>query len=156
MLSPPFDDKKNYGYISNYPEGVRENGGQYTHAVVWYIKALAKYDIDKAVDILKMVNPINISKVSNNYKNEPFVLSADVYLTGEGGWSWYTGSCSWFYKVILNDILGINFESSKIIIKPCTAIQDYTIKLEFEKYTAQISITKLVHQSLHLTIMQQL
>ncbi len=141
LLAPPFDDKKNYGYISNYPEGVRENGGQYTHAVAWYIKALAKYDIEKAIDILKMVNPINISKVSNNYKNEPFVLSADVYLTGEGGWSWYTGSCSWFYKVILNDILGINFENNKIIIKPCNAIQNYTIKLEFEKYTAQISIT---------------
>ncbi|MDE6967575.1 MAG: hypothetical protein K2P12_02860, partial [Clostridia bacterium] len=142
LLSPPFNDKKNYGYISEYPEGVRENGGQYTHSVAWFIKALAKINIDKAVDVLNMINPINMSSYSPNYKNEPFVISADVYTTGEGGWSWYTGSSSWLYKVILNDILGINFEENKIIITPCRArsMQNYSIELKFNKYSAKIQI----------------
>ncbi len=142
LLSPPFNDKKYYGYISNYPEGVRENGGQYTHAVCWYIKALAKYDMKKALEILQMINPINISKTSDKFKNEPFVVSADVYTTGEGGWSWYTGSCSWLYKVILNDILGINFQDNKLFITPCKLIDSYDIKLNFENLIANISIKK--------------
>ena len=146
LLSPPFNDKKYYGYISNYPEGVRENGGQYTHSVCWFIKALAKYDMPKAMEVLNLINPINISKTSTKYKNEPFVLSADVYTSGEGGWSWYTGSSSWLYKVILNDILGINFENKKLYLKPNYILGDYVIQLNFENYTANIQI-KLSNKS---------
>lgn len=144
LLAPPFNDKKNYGYISDYPEGVRENGGQYTHSVAWYIKALAKYDMQKAVQVLTMINPINISSKSESYKNEPYVMSADVYTTGEGGWSWYTGSTSWIYKVILNDILGINFEDNQIIIKPCgvTPFENYAVLLNFDNYNAKIEVKK--------------
>ena len=140
LLAPPFNDKKYYGYISNYPEGVRENGGQYTHSVAWFIKALAKYDMEKAIEILNLINPINISKTSLKYKNEPFVLSGDVYMTGEGGWSWYSGSSSWMYKVILNDILGINFNNNKLIIKPNKLLNDYKVQLKFDNFSANIKI----------------
>ncbi len=140
LLAPPFNDKKYYGYISNYPEGVRENGGQYTHSVAWFIKALAKYDMEKAIEILNLINPINISRTSLKYKNEPFVLSGDVYMTGEGGWSWYSGSSSWMYKVILNDILGINFNNNKLIIKPNKLLNDYKVQLKFDNFSANIKI----------------
>ena len=96
----------------------------------------------KALEILQMINPINISKTSDKFKNEPFVVSADVYTTGEGGWSWYTGSCSWLYKVILNDILGINFQDNKLFITPCKLIDSYDIKLNFDNLIANISIKK--------------
>lgn len=142
LLAPPFNDKKYYGYISNYPEGVRENGGQYTHSVAWFIKALAKHNMGKAMEILNLINPINITKDSMKYNNEPFVISADVYTTGEGGWSWYTGSSSWIYKVILNDILGINFEDNQILIKPNKTIDNYSVQLNFENYKATIKIAK--------------
>lgn len=151
LLAPPFNDKKYYGYISNYPEGVRENGGQYTHAVAWYIKALAKIDMAKAMKILNMIIPSNISANSENYKNEPFVMSADVYLTGEGGWSWYTGSSAWMYKVILNDIIGINFEDSALIITPNKVLGNYKVTINFAEYRAKIDIRNTNESSLTIS-----
>lgn len=109
LLYPPFDNPKgNPGYIKAYIPGVRENGGQYTHAAVWLAKAY--FDIgekDKGLDILKILTPIyhsNNKEIAEIYKVEPYVIAADVYSNvdhiGRGGWTWYTGSAAWMYKVI--------------------------------------------------------
>ena len=109
LLYPPFDNPKgNPGYIKAYVPGVRENGGQYTHAAVWLAKAY--FDIgekEKGLDILKILTPIyhsNNKEIADIYKVEPYVIAADVYSNvdhiGRGGWTWYTGSAAWMYKVI--------------------------------------------------------
>lgn len=109
LLYPPFDNPKNNpGYIKAYVPGVRENGGQYTHGAIWLAKAYFETkQKDKAMDILKLLNPINHSnnkEIANIYKVEPYVIAADVYSNvdhvGRGGWTWYTGSAAWMYKVI--------------------------------------------------------
>ena len=115
LLSPPFNSNKFYGYISNYPEGIRENGGQYTHGAVWYIMAYAMLkESDKAYELIKLINPIDKCQdtdIVKKYKGEPYTLPADVYTgqynEGRMGWSFYTGSAAWLYKVILENIIGI-------------------------------------------------
>ena len=127
LLTPPFkNNKNNSGYIMNYPKGIRENGGQYTHAVAWYIEALIKTgNNDLAYQIFQMINPIERTKTkedTDKYKLEPYVISADIYsnenFLGRGGWNWYTGSAGWFYHVALIDILGFNLRKDKLYIKP--------------------------------------
>ena len=127
LLTPPFDaTEKNPGYIKGYIPGVRENGGQYTHAALWLIKALAEKGMgDKAARYLNMINPVNHGanpEGVQRFKVEPYVISADVYgeppLTGMGGWSWYTGSAGWFYRVSLESILGFSYRENSIILKP--------------------------------------
>ncbi len=127
LLTPPFkNNKNNPGYIMNYPKGIRENGGQYTHAVAWYIEALIKAgNNDLAYQIFQMINPIERTKTkedTDKYKLEPYVISADIYsnenFLGRGGWNWYTGSAGWFYHVALIDILGFNLRKNKLYIKP--------------------------------------
>ena len=127
LLNPPFDKtEKDPGYIKGYIPGVRENGGQYTHAALWAIKAFAELGMgDKAVHYLHMINPINhaFDKSSADiYKVEPYVVAADVYgedpLTGQGGWSWYTGSAGWMYRVALESILGIQFNGTYLTLNP--------------------------------------
>lgn len=143
LLDPPFDMKRYCGYISAYPLGVRENGGQYTHAAVWFIKAMSMIDKDKAMQLLDMINPINRAAQDNEkYKCEPFVLAADVYADGRAGWTWYTGSASWLYKVILEDILGIRKEGNELIMTPCRleAIGDYDITYRYKSATYNISV----------------
>ncbi|MDD2627828.1 MAG: hypothetical protein PHR25_03060 [Clostridia bacterium] len=109
LLHPPFDKPKNNpGYIKSYVPGVRENGGQYTHAAIWLAKAYFEInEKEKAMSILNILNPIlhsNNKKIADIYKVEPFVVAADVYSNvdhvGRGGWTWYTGSSAWMYKVI--------------------------------------------------------
>jgi cellobiose phosphorylase len=127
LLHPPFDKtKKDPGYIKGYIPGVRENGGQYTHAALWTVKAFAEMGMgEKAVYYLNMINPINhaLDKASADiYKVEPYVIAADVYgedpLTGQGGWTWYTGSAGWMYRVALESILGIHFNGDSLLLKP--------------------------------------
>ena len=114
LLYPPFEDTElDPGYIKSYVAGIRENGGQYTHAAIWLIKAYAELGYkDRAFELLKMINPINHTRTSiecNKYKAEPYVIAADVYTNpshlGRGGWTWYTGSSGWMYRVILEDLL---------------------------------------------------
>lgn len=128
LLDPPFDKSTlNPGYIRGYVPGVRENGGQYTHAAIWTAMAFAKLgDHDKAFEILQMINPLNHSRNKEEamlYKVEPYVVTADVYAVtphiGRGGWSWYTGSSGWLYRLILESIIGLNLENDKLIFKPC-------------------------------------
>ena len=128
LLTPPFDNiDKDPGYIKSYVPGVRENGGQYTHAAIWLIKAFAMLgDGDKAYNLFRLINPINHSRSlieCANYKVEPYVVAADVYTNpqhlGRGGWTWYTGSSGWMYRVGLEDILGFRVEEDKLFINPC-------------------------------------
>jgi len=139
LLTPPFDKtEKNPGYIKGYIPGVRENGGQYTHAALWLIKAMAELGRgEKAVNYLNMVNPINHASTFDKclqYKVEPYVVAADVYgeppLTGMGGWTWYTGSGGWMYRVMLESVLGFRIEGKQIILKPAISKswKSYTIR----------------------------
>lgn len=116
LLAPPFDRMPHDpGYIKGYVPGVRENGGQYTHAAVWVVLAhLLRGDGDDAHGLVSMINPLNHARsldAADTYKVEPYVIAADVYgaspHTGRGGWTWYTGSASWFYRVVVRELLGL-------------------------------------------------
>ncbi|MCC5917799.1 MAG: glycosyltransferase 36 [Cryomorphaceae bacterium] len=127
LLTPPFDKtEKDPGYIKGYIPGVRENGGQYTHAALWTVKAFAEMGMgEKAVHYLNMINPVNHARdlaSADKYKVEPYVVAADVYgenlLTGQGGWTWYTGSAGWMYRVAIESILGLQLHGDSILLNP--------------------------------------
>jgi cyclic beta-1,2-glucan synthetase len=128
LFIPPFDKTThNPGYIKGYPPGLRENGGQYSHAAMWFILALTKQGQGKkAVDLFTMLNPINHANNAEKvqrYKVEPYVMAADIYsispYVGRGGWTWYTGAAGWMYQAGLEGILGIRREGKNLIIQPC-------------------------------------
>ena len=128
LLAPPFDkEKPNPGYISGYVPGVRENGGQYTHAALWVIQAQAMLGHgDRAYELLSFVNPLHRTAGPDRvkqYRLEPFAVAADIYSAaahlGRGGWSWYTGAAGWMYRVTLEYILGITREGDWLRINPC-------------------------------------
>lgn len=128
LLTPPFDEGVlQPGYIKGYVPGVRENGGQYTHASVWVVMAFAKMGMgDKAGELFHMLNPVNHTRSYMEYiryKVEPYVMAADVYTvqpqTGRGGWTWYTGAAGWLYKVGLEYIAGFKKKGSRLYIDPC-------------------------------------
>lgn len=128
LLSPPFyRSSLEPGYIKGYVPGVRENGGQYTHGAVWAILANAMLgDGNKAWEYFHMINPINHGRTwieINKYKVEPYVMAADVYTVephvGRGGWTWYTGSSAWMYRVGVEWILGLKLRGDRLIIDPC-------------------------------------
>ena len=128
LLDPPFDKSDmDPGYIKGYVPGVRENGGQYTHAAVWTAMAFAALgDSCRAWDLLAMINPINHGRSPEEiaiYKGEPYVAAADVYAVsphvGRGGWTWYTGSAGWMYRLIVESLLGLRLETDKLRFDPC-------------------------------------
>jgi cyclic beta-1,2-glucan synthetase len=128
LFTPPFDKTAHDpGYIKGYPPGLRENGGQYTHAAMWAIMAFAKLGQgDKASDLFSLLNPVNHASSAtgvNRYKVEPYVVAADVYSVephaGRGGWTWYTGSAGWMYRAGLESILGIRKKGNMLLIQPC-------------------------------------
>jgi len=128
LLAPPFDDTLlEPGYIKGYLPGVRENGGQYTHAAAWAVIAFAALgDGDRAGELLGALNPINHARTPaavERYKVEPYVVAADVYAepphTGRGGWTWYTGSAGWLYRAGLESILGVRRRGERLEIDPC-------------------------------------
>jgi cyclic beta-1,2-glucan synthetase len=140
LLDPPFDKSdQNPGYIRGYVPGVRENGGQYTHAAIWTAMAFAKMgDNQRAWELLQMINPVNHGKTAEDiarYKVEPYVVAADVYAVsphvGRGGWSWYTGSSGWLYTLIVESLLGLKLEGDKLIIKPCMPKDWTTYRLAY-------------------------
>ncbi len=124
LFSPPFAEMNDYGYIGAYPEGIRENGGQYTHGAIWFVCSLFKAGFyDKAYELLNMLNPIAKSQGNDVtiYQGEPYVLSADVYsgdYKGRAGWSWYTGSASWYYVMVTEYLFGLNFVEGRIYFTP--------------------------------------
>jgi cellobiose phosphorylase len=129
LLDPPFDNKSDMdpGYIRGYVPGVRENGGQYTHAAVWASMAFAALgERERAWELLTMINPVNHALSAEQvavYKVEPYVVAADVYAAaphiGRGGWSWYTGSAGWMYRLVLESLLGLRLEGEKMSFVPC-------------------------------------
>ena len=121
LFAPPFDKSAlDPGYIKAYPPGVRENGGQYTHAALWSVMAFAALgDGDKAVALFSLLNPINHARTRTDvlrYKVEPYVVAADVYATpphvGRGGWTWYTGSAGWMQRAGVESILGLRMRGA--------------------------------------------
>ncbi len=127
LLDPPFDKGTlNPGYIRGYVPGVRENGGQYTHAAIWTAMAFAKMgDTERAWELLRMINPVQHGSTAAGvatYKVEPYVVTADVYAVsphvGRGGWSWYTGSSGWMYRLIVESLLGVTLADGKLILAP--------------------------------------
>lgn len=132
LFTPPFDkSRQEPGYIKGYPAGIRENGGQYTHAAAWAIMAYAALDQgDKAANLFSLINPINHAATPEEaarYKVEPYVVAADVYSIppheGRGGWTWYTGSAGWLYRAAVESILGIRRRGDLLIVKPCLPSQ---------------------------------
>ncbi|MES1256514.1 MAG: carbohydrate-binding protein, partial [Acidobacteriota bacterium] len=128
LLTPPFDrSAQDPGYIKGYPPGIRENGGQYTHAAVWVVMALAALGSgDEAAELFHMLNPVNRGRTQAGidcYKAEPYVLAGDVYASpmhaGRGGWSWYTGSAGWMYRAGLESMLGFNRRGPCLRVAPC-------------------------------------
>jgi cyclic beta-1,2-glucan synthetase len=128
LLTPPFDTMEpSPGYIRGYLPGVRENGGQYTHAALWNVLAFARLgDGDRAFELFSLLNPVNHGRTPDDvsrYRAEPYVVAADVYSlpphTGRGGWTWYTGSAGWMYRVAVEAMLGINLRGGALHIDPC-------------------------------------
>ena len=127
LLDPPFDHSALHpGYIKGYVPGVRENGGQYTHAAVWTAMAFALLgDNEKAWELATLLNPIHHGATAAQiatYKVEPYVVAADVYAvaphTGRGGWTWYTGSAGWMYRLLTEALLGLNLEGNRLRLRP--------------------------------------
>jgi cyclic beta-1,2-glucan synthetase len=128
LLTPPFDRMEpSPGYIRGYVPGVRENGGQYTHAALWNVLARARLgDGDRAMELFAMLNPVNKTRSAEDiarYHAEPYVVAADVYSapghTGRGGWTWYTGSAGWMYRVGIEGLLGLSLRAGALRIAPC-------------------------------------
>ena len=153
LLDPPFDKSDLYpGYIRGYVPGVRENGGQYTHAAIWTAMAFAQLgERERAWELLRMINPINHGNSAQAiaiYKVEPYVVAADVYAVpphiGRGGWTWYTGSSGWLYRLIIESLLGLRLEVDRLHFAPCLP-QDwpgYTVDYRYRHTTYKITVVQ--------------
>ena len=146
LLSPPFKQSQpSPGYIMNYPEGVRENGGQYTHGAMWYIMAQLKEGrYDMAYFLYSLINPIHRTQTLADvlkYKVEPYCIAADIYSNpqhpGRGGWTWYTGSASWAYKTGIENILGLHKNGNQLTIAPCVPSEwnNFTVRYRYGSST---------------------
>ena len=151
LFDPPFDHSAlDPGYIKGYVPGVRENGGQYTHAAIWTVMAFAELgDHKRAWELFSLINPVNHGSTSEQiavYKVEPYVVAADVYAVaphiGRGGWTWYTGSAGWMYRLITESLLGIHLEVDKLRIAPCLNAdwKSYTIQYRFRETIYRITV----------------
>ncbi len=143
LFDPAFENSSfNPGYIKGYPAGIRENGGQYTHASCWMIIAEALLGFgDKAVEFAELINPIEHTRnkeEAKKFKLEPYVMEADIYtnkdLMGRGGWNWYTGSSSWYYRAIIEYILGLKIKNGYLSMEPCISKswKEYEIKYKYK------------------------
>jgi cellobiose phosphorylase len=153
LLDPPFDTSEmDPGYIKGYVPGVRENGGQYTHAAIWAVMAFAKLgDVEKTEELLRLINPIQHGTTANEiatYKVEPYVMAADVYgvapHVGRGGWTWYTGSAGWMYQLILESFLGLKREGNTLKVEPCIPVtwKSFSVKYRFEETVYNIMVNQ--------------
>jgi cellobiose phosphorylase len=153
LLDPPFDKSDmNPGYIKGYVPGVRENGGQYTHAAIWATMAFARLgDSRRAWELFGLINPVNHAaspEAMETYKVEPYVIAADVYAvpphTGRGGWTWYTGSAGWMYRLILESLLGLRLAADKLHFAPCLPAdwEEFKLHYRYRETTYHISILK--------------
>jgi cellobiose phosphorylase len=153
IFEPPFDKSvSDPGYIKGYVPGVRENGGQYTHAAIWTVIAFAALkDKKRAWELFNMINPVNHSDSPEKcgvYKVEPYVMAADIYTAksnnGRGGWTWYTGSASWMYQLIVKYLLGIRLKVDRIFFEPCLpeAWQSFKIHYRYRETFYHIHIKR--------------
>jgi cyclic beta-1,2-glucan synthetase len=149
LLTPPFDhDSHDPGYIKGYLPGIRENGGQYTHASVWTLIAFAALgDGDKAGELFRMINPINRTNSRTNvqrYKVEPYAVAADIYAepphVGRGGWTWYTGAAGWLYRAGIEWILGFRVRGMSFSIDPCIPRDWPSYSIVFRYHSAVYNI----------------
>ena len=140
LFAPPFDVAPvDPGYIKGYPPGIRENGGQYTHAAVWVLMAYAALkDPQQAWDLLPFLNPIHHSRTSKDvrkYRVEPYVIASDIYAapphTGRGGWTWYTGAAGWMYMLILESLLGLRLSGNLIWFEPCIPVSWKSYQIDY-------------------------
>jgi cyclic beta-1,2-glucan synthetase len=151
LLDPPFDQSDAHpGYIRGYVPGVRENGGQYTHGAIWAAMAFAALgDTKRAWELASIINPINhgaSAQAIATYKVEPYVIAADVYAVaphvGRGGWSWYTGSAGWMYRLIVESLLGLRLEIDKLYFNPCIPADwlGFTMQYRFRETVYKIVV----------------
>jgi cyclic beta-1,2-glucan synthetase len=151
LFTPPFDKtERNPGYIKSYPPGVRENGGQYTHAAIWSVIAYSLLgEGDRAMDLLRMLNPIQRTNTRTGvyaYKVEPYVLSADIYSESpharRGGWTWYTGAAGWYYRAGVEYILGLQVRGDQLVFDPCIpkTWRNYSIFYQHENTRYEITV----------------
>ncbi len=158
LLDPPFDRHgNNPGYIAGYVPGVRENGGQYTHSAIWAAMAFARLgQRERAWSLLAMINPVRHAETPEGvarYKVEPYVMAADVYSvaphTGRGGWSWYTGSAGWMYRLVVESLLGVRLDASKdgvrLMLSPCLPADwpGYTLEYRFRNTPYHIEVIQI-------------
>jgi cyclic beta-1,2-glucan synthetase len=159
LFAPPFDKTTlDPGYIKGYPPGIRENGGQYTHAALWSVMAFAKLGQGgKAARLFSMLNPINHARTRadvHRYKVEPYVVAADVYTiaphVGRGGWTWYTGSAAWMQRAGLESILGIRLEGDRLCVDPCIPKEwpgfEASLQLGLSRYEIRVENPEGVEQ----------
>lgn len=164
LLTPPFteDSIRDVGYIASYPPGIRENGAQYTHAAIWLARSFFRVGrtdpefAEKGRRLLEMLNPVNHSRTrleAVRYKTEPYAVAADIYSgsnVGRGGWSWYTGSATWLYLMILEDFLGFTVRNSEkegaaeLVLRPAIPPEwnEYTIEYQYKTSTYRITVRR--------------
>ena len=153
LFTPPFDKTQHDpGYIKGYPPGLRENGGQYSHAAMWAVLAWARLgEGGKAAGLFALLNPVNHARTAaaaERYKVEPYVVAADVYSVpphaGRGGWTWYTGSAGWMYRAGVEGILGIRREGGSIVVEPCipAAWPGFEATVTVDGTTCRIGVTR--------------
>ena len=161
LLTPPFEKSlNNPGYIMSYPKGLRENGGQYTHATSWYIMALIKAGYyDRAYRYYQMINPVNrtlTTKDVEKYAVEPYVVAADIYSNerypGRGGWTWYSGTPGWYYYIGIEEILGLRRQGDYLSFLPHIPIawDSYKVTYTYQDTIYHIEVIKSKKESVHL------
>jgi cyclic beta-1,2-glucan synthetase len=150
LFDPPFDKSGlNPGYVAGYVPGVRENGGQYTHAAIWSVMAFAAMgDSAKAWELFQLISPPGhggTSSAIETYKVEPYVVAADVYANpqhaGRGGWTWYTGSAGWMYRLITESLLGLRLHGNQLLFSPCIPAEwrGYIVRYRYHNTTYTIT-----------------
>jgi cyclic beta-1,2-glucan synthetase len=149
LFTPPFEHSQpNPGYIMGYPPGLRENGGQYTHGSLWMTMAWARLrEAGKAVRLLQMMNPIELNREPADvarYRGEPYVVAADVSSApgrvGQSGWTWYTGSASWMYRIWIEEVLGLRVRGNRFMIDPAVPEEWPGFEITYRHGTATFHI----------------
>jgi cyclic beta-1,2-glucan synthetase len=158
LLTPPFDRMAHDpGYIKGYLPGIRENGGQYTHAAIWTVIALARLGMgDEAMELFHMINPINHMRTTEDterYRTEPYAVAADVYAhpmhVGRGGWTWYTGSAGWMYQAAIHSLLGLRRNGATMSVDPCIPAvwPQYSMDWTIGRTRYHVTVTNPEHRS---------
>ncbi len=151
LFTPPFDTvEPSPGYIRGYPPGVRENGGQYTHAALWMAMAMARMgDGERAATLLRFINPIEHARHADSvwhYQVEPYAVAADVYRlpgrVGQGGWTWYTGSAAWMYRAWIEDVLGLQVRGDEMYMNPVfpDSWKGFSLRFQYGEAVYQIEV----------------